>query len=193
MDKEGIAMSQINQHHKKTRIIAVAALVAGVLGLGVAFAALSTTLLINGTTKIKSASWDIHWDDLKCTPSGEAAVVSANDATAITKTTNDKDTVKVSAEFKAKGDKVVCTMNAVNGGTINAKLDGFASSLTSLSTINVTPELKVAGVVPADGRPLNAGASETYTLTLTYTGAPVSTDSADQTFTYTLPYVQANQ
>jgi hypothetical protein len=57
----------------------------------------------------------------------------------------------------------------------------------------VTPDLKVAGAAPADGRTLNAGVTETYTLTLTYTGQPVGTDSAAQTFSYTLPYVQANQ
>lgn len=184
-------MTKVNQHHKKTRMIAVAALAAGVVGLGVAFAALSTTLLINGTAKIKSASWNIHWANLSCTPSGEATVVAAD--TKIVKTTADDDTVQVSAEFKTNGDKVVCTMNAVNAGSINAKLNGYASSLANLNTINVTPDLKVAGVVPADGRTLNAGVSEAYTLTLTYTGQPLGTDSAAQTFTYTLPYVQANQ
>ncbi|MDR1033148.1 MAG: hypothetical protein LBL84_04040, partial [Candidatus Nomurabacteria bacterium] len=120
-------MAQVSQHHQKTRAIAVAALIAGVFGLSVAFAALSTTLLINGTAKIKNASWDIHWANLSCTPSGEAAVVAAD--TKIVKTTDDNDTVQVSTEFKTNGDKVVCTMDAVNAGSINAKLSGYASSL----------------------------------------------------------------
>jgi hypothetical protein len=182
--------NKVNQHHRKTRIIAVAALVAGVVGLGVAFAALSTTLLINGTAKIKSASWDIHWANLVCTPSHEAKVIAAD--TKITKTASDDDTVQISTEFKTTDDQVICTMDAVNGGTLNAKLSGYAASIANLSTINVTADLKVGGATPADDRALNSGASDTYTLTLTYTGQPLGSDSADQTFTYTLPYVQSN-
>jgi hypothetical protein len=182
---------KISQHHKKTRMIAVGALIAGVAGLGVAFAALSTTLLINGTAKIKSANWDIHWAGLSCTPSGEAAVVTAG--TNLSKTTSDNDTVNVSAEFKTAGDKVVCTMNAVNSGTLDAVLSGYGSSLAALNDIEVTAALTVSGTTPVDGRALNAGASDPYTLTLTYTGATVGTDSAAKNFTYTIPYVQANQ
>jgi hypothetical protein len=183
-------MAKVSQHHKKTRVIAVAALIAAVVGLGVAFAALSTTLLINGTAKIKSANWDIHWANLSCTPAHEAQVVGG--ATNISTTTDTNDTVNVSVEFKTTDDQVVCTMDAVNGGTLNARLDNYAASIASLSSINVTADLKVGGAAPVNGRTLNAGSSDTYTLTLTYTGQPLSADSAAQTFSYTLPYVQAN-
>ncbi|MDR2063797.1 MAG: hypothetical protein LBQ02_03355 [Candidatus Nomurabacteria bacterium] len=110
-------MAHVSQHHKKTRIIAVAALVAGVLGLGVAFAALSTTLLINGQATIKSASWDIYWDSLQCTPSGEAQVSSST----ISQTATLKDTVNINANFTANGDKVVCTLVAKNDGSLDAE------------------------------------------------------------------------
>jgi hypothetical protein len=188
-------MANVNQHHKKTRMIAVAALVVGVLGMGVAFAALSTTLNINGAAKIKNAAWDIHWASLTCAPTGEAAVVSSS----ISKATKDGDTVNVSAEFKANGDTVVCTMNAVNDGTLDAELTGFANSLTNLTAINVTSTLVYdaadtinAGGTPADGDALAKKTSRPMKLTLTYTGNLVAADSDSKTFTYALPYVQAN-
>jgi hypothetical protein len=183
-------MAQVSQHHKKTRMIAVAALVAGVLGLGVAFAALSTTLLINGTAKIASSSWDVRWKSLNCTPSHEAQVKTAD--TKIVTTTDDDDTVNISVEFKAKDDQVVCTMVAGNDGSIDAKLSGYAASIANLSSINVTAVLQVGGATPADNRPLAASTTDTYTLTLTYTGDPLGSASESKTFTYTLPYVQAN-
>jgi hypothetical protein len=185
----------VDEHHKKTRMVAVAALVVGVLGLGVAFAALSTTLYINGTAKIKNSSWDVHWAGLNCTPSGEAAVKSFD----ITDGANDDDTVTVDVEFKAGNDTVVCNVNAVNSGSLNAKLSGFTSSLTALNDINVTASLVYgasdasAGSAPADNDTLNAGDSRPMKLTLTYTGTLVGTDSDSKTFSYTLPYTQANQ
>jgi hypothetical protein len=193
----GKNMSQVSQHHKKTRVIAVVALIAGVLGLGVAFAALSTNLLIKGTATVKNAEWDVHWEaPLNCVPSGEAAVV-ASPATQITTTTDTNDTVKVSAEFKANGDKVVCTFTAKNDGTIAAVIDGYAATLTNLGDIDVTAVLNnsdtsVSSSAPADGEPLAAGASDQYTLTLTYTGDLVGQASAAKTFEYTIPYVQAS-
>lgn len=212
-------MAQVNQHHKKTRMIAVASLVVGVLGLGVAFAALSTTLRISGTAKIKSASWDIHWydetanttdgaeqdgNDFVCTASGEAAVVSAG--TNISTTTSDQDTFNVSAEFKTNGDQVVCTITAVNRGTLDAETNGVASSLGSLTNIGgvtgntITSALvfadnsggATANAAVADGVTLEAGDMHNMKLTLTYTGATVGTDTAAQNFTYTIPYVQKN-
>jgi hypothetical protein len=120
-------------------------------------------------------------------------------SSSISKDAQDADTVNVSAEFKANGDTVVCTMNAVNDGTMDAELDGFASSLANLTSINVTAALVYgtadtinAGGVPKDDDTLANKTSRPMKLTLTYTGALVSADSDSKTFTYTLPYVQAN-
>ena len=212
-------MAQVNQNHKKTRWIAVVALIVGVLGLGTAFAALSTTLRIDGTAKIKSAAWDIHWydetanttdgteqdgNDFACTTSGEAAVVSAG--TNVSTTTSDQDTFNVSAEFKTNGDQVICTVTAVNRGTLDAETSGIASSLGSLTDIGgvagntITSALvfadssggATANAAVADGVTLAAGDKHNMKLTLTYTGETVGTDTAAQTFTYTIPYVQKN-
>jgi hypothetical protein len=194
-------MANISQHHKKTRLVAVAALVVGVLGLGVAFAALSTSLLISGTAKIKTASWSIYWNSNSCTATGEATVES----TSISTTTADNDTANISAHFTANGDQVICTLVAKNAGTLNAKLSGYASSLTNLTNNNITAALAYAadtnnstngltvGNTPTDNDKLDNNTTATMTLTLTYTGALVGQDSNALSFSYTLPYVQANQ
>ncbi|MDR1300690.1 MAG: hypothetical protein LBK50_03210 [Candidatus Nomurabacteria bacterium] len=121
-------MANVNQHHKKTRAIAVAALVAGVLGLGVAFAALSTQLLINGDATIGQAGWDIHWAAAPtCTKTGEASFGTPT-------VTNSNHTITIDPAFVAPADTVTCTFDALNTGDLDATFDATAFT----STINVS-------------------------------------------------------
>ena len=48
------------EKQRKIKIISVAALIVAVLGLTVAFAALSQTLTINGAANVNTATWDVH-------------------------------------------------------------------------------------------------------------------------------------
>ncbi|MCL1929864.1 hypothetical protein FWF93_01895 [Candidatus Saccharibacteria bacterium] len=181
--------ANINHHHRKTRAIAVAALAVGVLGLGVAFAAMSTMLQINGTANISSASWDVRWANANCSATGEATFVSP----AISTTTTADDTLAITPTFKSNGDTVTCTFDAVNGGTIDAKLGTLVSSLTNLTTNDITATLTYgSGVTPAADDPLNASASQGYKLVMTYGGQPLGTAVNGITFTYQVPYVQKN-
>ena len=49
------------EKERKIKVLSVAALLVAVLGLTVAFAALSQTLTINGSATVNTASWDIHF------------------------------------------------------------------------------------------------------------------------------------
>ena len=48
---------------RKIKIISLCALLVAVLGLTVAFAALSQTLTIKGSAAVNAASWDIHFEN----------------------------------------------------------------------------------------------------------------------------------
>ena len=52
------------EKQRKIKVMSVVALIVAVLGLTVAFAALSQTLTINGTANVDAASWDIHFETI---------------------------------------------------------------------------------------------------------------------------------
>ena len=89
------------------------------LAVTVGFALLSTTLFINGTSRIKSNDWDIHWDGESITPTSGSvtpdtpASVDANGDIAFT------------VNFDLPGDYYEFTVDAVNAGTI----DGIISAV----------------------------------------------------------------
>jgi hypothetical protein len=194
-------MSTVSQHHKKTRMLAVAALVVGVLGLGVAFAALSTTLTINGTAKIASASWEVLWTGNSvptpapsCTTTGEAtvstpAITDGGSGSSVTDTV-----ITINPTFKTNGDTVTCTFSAKNNGTLDAKLGTIAPTTTNLTNNDIAATLTYAdGSAPASGNILAVGAVQGYKLVFVYSGATASAEIPGLTYSFTVPYDQANQ
>jgi hypothetical protein len=188
-------MANVNQHHKRTRLIAVAALVVGVLGLGVAFAALSTNLLISGTAKIESASWSVQWEAASpaptCTATGEAALAAGP---TVSSSSSTNDTITISPSFKTNGDIVTCTFTAVNKGSLNAKLGAVAPTITNLTGNSISAVLTYDnGNTPTQGDILAASGTQVYKLVFTYTGSPQATEIDNLTYSFTVPYEQANQ
>jgi hypothetical protein len=194
-------MAKVSQHHKKTRLIAVAALVVGVLGLGVAFAALSTTLNINGSAKVGSADWDIRWENLSCTPTGEASI------TPTAAISGDFHTITIDAKFVAPADTVTCNFDAVNEGDIDAKLTSasFAASVANLANVGsdggVTYMFKYRSTSGGATSGANVGASDldlavgaTHEMQLVLTNANTVLQSAEsqESFSFGLPYDQKN-
>jgi hypothetical protein len=192
-------MANVNQHHKKTRMVAVAALVVGVLGLGVAFAALSTTLMINGTAKVGAADWDIRWANLSCSTTGEAELLPAPSISA------NYQTITIDAQFVAPGDTISCNFNALNNGDIDAKLDhatfvANTSNLASLGTNGVSYTFKYrsnsggatsGNNVGAASLDLVSGQSHEMQLVMTNNNtALLSTATSPTSFSFSLPYVQ---
>lgn len=86
-------------------------------GISFGYAALSTTLTINGKTNIGKVGWDIHFFDASVT---DGSVENGTPANQIIKT----DTTKAewSATLSEPGDFYEFTINVGNFGTIDAKL-----------------------------------------------------------------------
>ena len=74
----------------KSSKVALVALIVAIVGLTVAFAALSSNLTINGNAKLDPINWNIYFDNISGVDlSGEAAIVNnpeidSNDKTKIT-------------------------------------------------------------------------------------------------------------
>ncbi len=83
-------------------------------GMGIGYAAIATTLEIDGTSDIDRASWDVHFENVQ---------VTSGSVTASTPTITDNTTVNFSANLANPGDFYEFTIDLVNAGTLNAKLD----------------------------------------------------------------------
>ena len=97
-------------------------LVLSVLTLTIVYAALSTTLNINGNAEVTAASWDIYLDNV---------MLSSGSATSTVPTIIDKTTASFSTTLFKPGDFYEFTIDVVNNGTIDAMID----------SVTKTPEL----------------------------------------------------
>ena len=111
------------EKERKIKIISLCALLVAVLGLTVAFAALSQTLTINGNATVDTASWDIHFEK---TSGKETEVEGA--ATFTEPTLSGTAIENFSATLTKPGDSVTYYFDIVNKGTVDA--------VVSSSTIN---------------------------------------------------------
>ena len=107
---------------RKIKIISLCALLVAVLGLTVAFAALSQTLTINGSAAVDAASWDIHFEKL------EDAIDSFGDASFTEPVFSGTTIFNFNVSVSKPDDGVHMEFKIVNDGTINAKIESFEIS-----------------------------------------------------------------
>lgn len=136
----------------------VVTLVLAIVSLGVAFAAFSTTLNINGTATVQASSWSVFFvaaSDATTKPSSATNIASsditpgnyagfASTATAGTTNTVAETTVTWNAKFKTPGDTLKYTLYIRNGGTYNAKIAATSGIVTPTPTC-VSGETTVCG------------------------------------------------
>lgn len=106
---------------RNIKVLSLAALIVAVLGLTVAFAALSQQLTINGSAKVDAATWDIHFANLQNTVGAEyvtqaPAIGNPTEGTANTVIGDYQVT------FTKPGQAVEFTFDVVNTGSIDAIL-----------------------------------------------------------------------
>ena len=106
----------------KPKKIALITLIVAIVGLTIAFAALSSNLTISGNAKLDPINWDIYFDNISGVDlSGEAAIVDnpeidSNDKTKIT---------NFNVTLNKPGDKVIFTVDLVNESDIAAVISGI--------------------------------------------------------------------
>ena len=105
---------------RQIKIISLCALLVAVLGLTVAFAALSQTLTINGSAAVNAASWDIHFEKT----SGKETEVKGT-ATFTEPTLSGTTIENFSATLTKPGDSVIYYFDIVNNGTVDAVVTSY--------------------------------------------------------------------
>ena len=109
------------EKERKIKTLSLVALIVAVLGLTVAFAALSQQLTISGTARVNTAEWSIHFANL-----GEAQITGTAKENA-TPNLSDTSITGLDVSVMKPGDKIVYTFDIVNDGTINAKISSFTN------------------------------------------------------------------
>ena len=103
----------------RVRNVVLGVLAVSLLGLTVAYAQLTQRLNINGTAKSKSYTWDIHFENLKSTVTGNAVLSQDNPLTIVSNSTTISGSV---GNLSLPGDSIVYTFDIANKGTISAQL-----------------------------------------------------------------------
>ena len=108
------------ERNRKIKTLSLVALIVAVLGLGVAFAALSSQLTINGSAKAQAGSWNIHFVKTLDMPTQ-----TTGDASFTEPTLSDTSILGFKATVTKPGDSVTYYFDIVNSGTVDALVESY--------------------------------------------------------------------
>lgn len=175
---------------KNSKKFVLALLVLLLLTVSVGYSALSTTLNINGTSKINNATWDVHFENIKVTSGSVSATKVATIDTATT-------TVNYNVDLTKPGDFYEFIVDVKNAGSINAKL----SALPTLSGVsaaqdvytNYTVTYKDGTAIKADDK-LASGETKTLKVKVEFdknvANNQLPTEAQTLNLTFAMNYVQ---
>ena len=174
-----------------TTIAVVAALIIAVVSLGIAFAAFSQTLTINGTATVTASKWDVHFENLSNPTISTGATVTT------APTLTDTSFSGLVVNFNTPGQSISYTWHVVNEGNFNATLSTSPSTLpspvckvgddaTATSAVNVCKHLTWTVTGAQSSLAANTG-DDTITFTLTYNDHNIPAELPTENVTVTLP------
>ena len=175
------------EKERRTKALVVVVLLIVVAGLTVAFAALSATLNINGTAYLDAAKWGIRFENLSSpTKIGSATTTG----TAKIEESKAAEITGMNVSLSIPGDKVVYTVDLVNKGTINAKIDNIEKTVLTQEqqrylTFKVTDQ---NGYEIKQGDILEKGETKKITITIEFIKDLTKEDLPKQTSTISLSY-----
>ena len=148
-------------------------LVIFLLLISLGYAILTANIVINGSSKIASSRWDIHFSNLVVNE--DSVDLSTGDSAAVINP-NDNTEVTYNITLKEPGQFYEFTVDAVNEGTVDGMIDTFVSTYkigndeAVTITDNNLPSYLAYSATYADGMPivqnqeLKAGTSEKYKI-----------------------------
>ena len=167
------------------------------LGLSIGFALLQANLKINGTSKVKNSTWDIHFENLNIT-NGSVEIGTGDVAAAIQSSTTD---ITYTVTLNFPGDYYEFTVDAVNAGSVDGMIESVTSKLNNQPITTLPAYLNYSvtysdGVALSPNQYLKAGDSETYKVRVEFKRDIESTDlpatAQTLTFNFGVVYVQAD-
>lgn len=122
---------------EKGKNILLGVLIVGLVAMTVAYAALSTTLTINGSVTVPTTTWDIHFANVSDATGTANTLGGTNEgrvATLGTLDSNSNNTTGVTfsgleISLAKPGDWAQVNFDIVNAGTIDAKLGSFTKTI----------------------------------------------------------------
>ena len=184
------------EKERRTKALVIVVLLIVVAGLTVAFAALSTTLNINGTAYLDAAKWGIRFENLSSpTKIGSATTTG----TAKIEETKSAEINGINVNLSTPGDKVTYTVDLVNKGTINAKIDNIEKTVLTQEqqrylTFKVTDQ---NGKEISQDDILSAGETRNLTITIEFikdlTKEDLPTNASTISLSYKLNFVQTDE
>lgn len=175
------------RNKKNSYIIIIALLLLVCIGVG--YAALTTQLKINGTSKIEKVTWDVHFENIRVT-SGSATATKAAVVEGST-------TVNYSVTLTVPGSYYEFTVDVKNGGTLPAKL----SATPTLSGLSAAQDVYANYTITySDGTAIKAndtllaGATKTLKVRVEYdkniTASQLPTAEQTLNLTFSMNYIQ---
>ena len=105
---------------RKLKVVMLSAIIIAVIGLTVAFAALSSVLNITGSSTMDKAGWDIHFKNVQYVGKSSTATVSGTPSPS---SNNTAITISgLSVTLKQPGDYVTYSADIENSGDIDAEI-----------------------------------------------------------------------
>ena len=155
------------EKERRTKALVVVVLLIVIAGFTIAFAALSTTLNINGTAYLDASKWGIRFENLSSpTKIGSATTTG----TAKIEESKSAEITGINVSLSTPGDKVTYIVDLVNKGTINAKIDNIEKTVLTQEqqrylTFKVTDK---DGREVSEGDILSAGETRSLTITIEF-------------------------
>ena len=171
---------------KKSIIVLLAILLCS---LGIGYALLQTNLTINGTSKIKGNTWDIHFANLNVTE-GSVSIGTGDVAATIQSTNTD---ITYTVTLNKPGDFYEFTVDAVNAGTIDGMVESVTSKLNNNPITTLFSYLNYSVTYLTDdaieiNHLLKANTSETYKVRIEFKKDISSSDLPTTLQTLTLDF-----
>ena len=180
----------VKKSSRKNSSYLVALVLLLLVGMSIGYAAISTTLNINGKSSIGKATWDVHFENLKVT----SGSVTATKAAAID---SGKTNITYEIPLSIPGDFYEFTVDVKNGGSIPAKV----SANPTLGGISSAEDVYLNYTVTySDGRSiavndaLAAGATASYKVRVEFdeniSNSQLPSEAKTLDLTFAVNYVQ---
>ena len=167
--------------------------------VGIGYAAIVSNLTITGTAKIKTNSFDVHFENITVTNGSVEINTGVGDSAPVIEPTN-RTRIDYSVTLEEPGDFYEFTVKVVNGGTIDAMVNTVTSMMNNAVINNNLPNYLEYKVVYIDEIPiepnheLNATQVETYKVKVGYrtdiNPGDLPTTPSTLNFSFSANYVQ---